>query len=388
MGRMRTELFLLAAFRVCRSIAAGMISIAFPYLVLQFLHRTPLMLGLLYTAAAIATAALGLLVGFLADIWGRKKTLILVGLLLPVSAAIVFLSGHLAALFVAVMLGGYSATGSLMGGGVGGAAQPIQSAVIADLTSRDERTLYFSSFSFVSGVFGAAGTLAVRLFSLHAAFLAAALVSLLSVAFVLPLRLHEPRGHWRRLAGKVVIGKFSFTGALNGLSQGLVVPFLIPFFVIVYAVPKSEMAVYGFFAGVLASVTLLAAPRLERRLGFVRSVAFTRGLGAFLLVLMPLWHLFPLALAVYLVTPSLRVAAVPLQQTALTDMVDRDETGRALGMSQVSRLAASSGGIAFTGYMFNVAEIAVPFFAYAGVIAANIYLYFRFFGSYEAASEP
>jgi MFS family permease len=387
MSRARTALFLLATFRVCRSVAAGMISIAFPYLVLQFLHRSPLVLGLLYTAAAIATAALGLLVGFLADVWGRKKTLIAVALLLPASAAIVCLSGHLAALFAAVMLGGYSATGSLMGGGVGGAAQPIQSAVIADLTAREHRTFYFSTFSFLSGIFGATGALALRLFTLREAFLIAALVSLASVAFVLPLRLEERRGHWRRLPSKVVIGKFSFTGMLNGFSQGLVVPFLIPFFVIVYRVPKSEMAVYGFVAGLLASVALLAAPWLERRLGFVRSIALTRGLGAFLLVVMPLWRLFPLAVAIYLVTPSLRVVAIPVQQTALTDMVERDETGRALGVSQVSRLAASSGGIAFTGYMFNLSEIALPFFAYAAVMAANIYLYFRFFGSYEAAME-
>ncbi|MGH9355688.1 MAG: MFS transporter, partial [Terriglobia bacterium] len=75
-------LILLAAFRATRSIAAGMISIAFPYLILTQLHRSALFLGALYIAGALATAGLGLAAGFLTDIWGQKKTLFLVGILL------------------------------------------------------------------------------------------------------------------------------------------------------------------------------------------------------------------------------------------------------------------------------------------------------------------
>ncbi|MGH9448417.1 MAG: MFS transporter, partial [Terriglobia bacterium] len=83
----RQYLFLLAAFRTSRSVAAGMITIAFPYLILTTLRDSALVLGLLYTAAAIATAAFGLGFGFLTDVWGQKKTLVIVGLMLPASSA-------------------------------------------------------------------------------------------------------------------------------------------------------------------------------------------------------------------------------------------------------------------------------------------------------------
>jgi hypothetical protein len=73
------------------------------------------------------------------------------------------------------------------------------------------------------------------------------------------------------------------------------------------------------------------------------------------------------------------VTAVPVQQTALTEMVNQDELGRALGINQVARLGASSGGITLTGYLFNISDIAMPFCIYAVVMAANILLYFRFF---------
>ncbi|MGH9450033.1 MAG: MFS transporter [Terriglobia bacterium] len=381
-------LFLLAVFRVSRSLAAGMITIAFPYLILTTLHQSPLVLGLLYTSAALATAALGLFFGFLADVWGQKKTLIAVGLTLPLSSALIFASGHLLMLFIACMLGGYSATGSLMGGGVGGAAQPIQIVSLAQLTTTRNRTSVFSLFTFISGIFAALGALMARLFSVHNVFLAATIISLLGIATLAPVKFREYRGNIRTLSSKSVIGKFSLTGALNGFASGLVIPFLIPFFVIVYHLPKSQMSVYGFIAGSLGSCAILVAPRLERFWGFVRTVAFTRGFGTVLLLAMPLFHLFPLALAIYLVTPAFRVISVPVQQTALTELVNVDEIGRALGLNQVARLTSSSGAIAFTGYMFDIADFGLPFYAYALVMSLNIYLYFRFFKSMEDQLDP
>jgi predicted MFS family arabinose efflux permease len=379
MNSHRSQLVFLALFRISRSIAAGMITVAFPYLVLTYRHYSPLQLGLLYTSAAISTALLGLLFGFLTDSWGRGKTLLLVGLLLPVSSVIVLISTRMPALFVATSLGGFSATGSLMTGGIGGAAQPIQNAVITDLTTPQNRTSYFSVLTFLSGMFGAIGALLAKHEGILNVFLYATVISGGGLVFLAFIRAAKVRGNLHRLHSKVVIGKFTVTGILNGFSLGLVVPFLIPFFVIVYHVPKSEMAVYAFASGALAAFALLAAPRLEQTMGFVKSIAVTRGVGTLLLLLLPFWHVFAIALTVYMVTPALRVMAVPVQRTALTEMVKQDELGRALGISQVARLGASSGGITLTGYLFNISEIAAPFCIYAVVMAANIYLYFHFF---------
>jgi MFS family permease len=374
-------LFLLLFFRVSRTFAAGIIFLAFPYYVLRTLQYGALTLGLLYTAATLGTAGFALAMGFLADLWGRKRTLILAGVLLPVSAVLAFSTGRLGVLYAAAILGGFSATGARASGSVGGAALPIQSAVIADLAPVDRRTFYFSLFTFLSGLFGAGGMLAARMFSARDGFLAAAVVCGAGLFFLLPMKLEDKSGEFAQLKSGKVIGKFSMTGVFNGITQGLVMPFLVPFFVLVYHVPKSSMAVYGFSAELLASFVLLASPQIERRIGFVKGIAWTRGLGALLLLLLPLTRVFLLALAVYLVTPALRVAAVPAQQTALTSMVRGEELGRALAMNQVARLAGASGAVAFTGYMFEVSEIALPFYAYAAVMGLSLILYFRFFGS-------
>jgi len=375
------QLALLILFRLTRSVAAGIIILVFPYYVLQSLHHSALELGLLYTSATIATAGFALLFGFLTDLWGHKGTLVLAGILLPAGALLAFSSGNLAVLFIATMLGGFSATGSRAAGSVGGAAQPIQTAVIADLTTIENRTFYLSLFTFLSGLLGAAGMLAARLFSPRDAFLAAAVISAAGLVFLLPMELAGKRGEWKRMKSGKVIGKFSLTGALNGVSQGLIMPFLIPFFVIVYHVPKSRMAVYGFASELVAAFAILVAPRIERQFGFVKGVAVTRGAGALLLLLLPLTRIFALAVAIYMITPALRVVAVPAQQTALTAMVRESEMGRALAMNQVARLTASSGAVAFTGYMFDVSDIALPFYAYALVTGIGLVLYFKFFGA-------
>ncbi len=380
----KRQIFLLTFFRSFRSIAAGMVTLAFPYLILKNLHFSSLTLGFIYTAATLATAGLGLLCGFLADVWGRKKTLIFISVLLPLGCGMAYFSHHLLWIYAAAMLGGFSATGALAGGGVGGAAQPIQSALIADLTSPEERTFYFSVFTFISGALAALGILLAKFLTAKEDFLAATIISLIGLFGLIPLRLKDHIGSVKKLQGKKSIGQFAITGLLNGFSQGLVTPFLVPFFVIVYHVPRPQMAVYGFVSGILGAMAMLTAPYLERKLGFVHSIAVTRGLGAFLLILLPAQRSFVLALAIYFLTPALRVAALPAQQTAMTEFVPGEERGRALALNQVARLGSSSAGTVFTGAMFNLDEIGLPFYLYGAVMAVNIGLYFFFFGKSRA----
>jgi MFS family permease len=279
------QLRLLALFRIARSLSAGLIAIAFPYYVLRDLGNSAFMLGLLYAAATLATGGLALLLGSLGDIRGRKGMLLFGGVLLPFSALLAFYSGHLTVLFIAAMLGGFSATGSRAAGSVGGAIQPVQAATISDLTSLNNRTFVFSLFTFLSGVFGAAGMLCSKLFSVRSDFLVAFVVSGASVLFVLPMKLPERRAaQGQRLQSAKVIRQFSLIAAINGLSQGLILPFLIPFFVIVYHLPRQRMAVYGFIAELLSSFIIFVSPTLERRFGFVQAIAVTRGVGAVLLL--------------------------------------------------------------------------------------------------------
>jgi Major Facilitator Superfamily. len=357
--------------------SAGMIMIIFPYYVLKSLNYGSLILGFIYTAARIATALLGLASGILADQWGKKEALLLIAALLPISTLILYFSNNLVLIFIASMLGGFSATGSLAGGGVGGAAQPIQTSIIAELTEVKERTFWISFLTFISGIASAFGSLLGREFNILDGFLFATFISLTSIVFIIPIK--TSRAQKNDLKHTKIIGKFTLTGMLNGLSQGLITPFLIPFFIIVYNIPRADMATFSFISRIIGSASLLFAPKIEKKWGFVKGIAYTRGLGAALSIIMPIIRIFPLSIAIYLSMPALRVAAIPVQQAAMTEMVDQGEVGRALGINQAARLASSSAGTTISGYMFDISEIELPFFAYSFITFFNIFLYFNFF---------
>ncbi len=382
------SLSLLSILRVFRSLAAGFINLMFPYFVLVELYQSSsqgvLVLGLVYTVATLASAGLGMLLGFAADLVGRKPSFLVALAMLPASTALLLVSHALPVVFLAAAVGGYSATGSLAGGGVGGVAAPIQSALMTDLTARRDRTFLFGLLAFLSGLAAAAGAFGAGFLPTSSILVVATILG--TISFVLGLflwdRAEPARG--QRMRTRKVIGQFSLTGILNGVSQGLLTPFLIPFFILVYAVPKETMGLYTTASGIIASFALLAAPWSEKALGFLGSIYATRGGTVLIALAFPFVRILPVSLAFYCAFPSLRVMAVPVQQSAMMDMVGEGERGRAFGINQGFRLLFSSAGTGFTGYEFNADLIYVPFLAYAVAMTGNLLLYRRFFKEYRS----
>ncbi len=378
----------LTVLRVFRSVAAGFINLMFPYFVLvEMYHRDPagdLVLGSIYVAATLASAGLGFLMGWSADTVGRKTTFLIALAMLPASTALLLLSQSLPVVYLAAAIGGYSATGSLAGGGVGGVAAPIQSALITDLSARRDRTFLFGALAFISGIAAAGGVAAAGFLTTYQVLVVGTVLGTISLVLGLFLRDRTEPARGQRIRTAVTIGKFSLTGMLNGLSQGLVTPFLIPFFIIVYGVPRDTMGIWAFVSGLVAAGSLLLAPWLERLLGFLGSIYITRGGTILIALAFPFVQLLPVSLGLYCIFPSLRVMAVPVQQSAMMDLVSEGERGRALGINQALRLGLSAAGTGFTGYEFNADILYVPFFVYAVVMAGNLLLYHRFFKGYES----
>ena len=172
--------------RVLRSLSGGIITIAFPYLLLKDLHYSPFLLGIIYTAATISTALLSLASGYIADLWNQKYTLIFTLLLLPLSSLIILLFHNIIFIFLAAVLGGY--TGTLAGGVTGGAAIPLMNALVSDLVNIQGRVKVFSKLMFIGGISGAVGMLLGKISNTYTLFIFASVASLLSVMIMIPVR--------------------------------------------------------------------------------------------------------------------------------------------------------------------------------------------------------
>ncbi|MCL4437715.1 MFS transporter [Patescibacteria group bacterium] len=370
-------------FRILRSVSAGMLIVVFPYFILKNFSHPSLTLGLLYTAGTITTAFAGALFGILFDKHPNKMLVIAVnGLLILGLLALVLGDKSLPFVFIASALGGFSATGSIAGGGVGGVAAPIQNAVAARLIPENERTNAYTVLMFIGGIASIVGIAVAGILKAETNFEIAAVLAIISI---IPL-LFLPKKSFRVIAKTTQDGRgqalrnFSITGLLNGLAQGLIIPFLIPFFFLVYHVSSAQMSIYASVSGILAILAILSAPWLDKNFGLVKSMILTRGIGIFAIIALPLVRYFPLAIFIYLITPALRVMALPVQQRAITSIAGEGDTATVLGFNQSTRLLAASGGSAIAGLLFEQSLIAIPFYGYAVVAGYNLYLYKKFFG--------
>ncbi len=366
--------------RVVRGVAAGLVTVAYPYLLLTDLHVGAALLGALYAAGAVSTALLTYVLGRLGSRSALRGTYLASLSLLPLACGLLVLPPSLPLAALASVLGGFSATGSLAGGGVGGAAFPLQSALLSDLVPPRERTRWFSWFTFAAGAAASVGALAAGVGSLGEVFFAAFLLSVASVLFALPIPVRPiQKGRAPSAASRRVIRKFTATGVLNGASQGLLAPFLIPFFVLYFGVGRPEMSVYTTLGSLLGTFSVLAAPWLDRRFGFVRAIVGTRSVAAVFAVLMPFVARTP-ALLLYVLLPAFRVAALPAQSAALMDRLPHADRSEGAGTNQAARVGAASAATLASGYALEEVAVAVPFLGYAAALAVNAALYVRFFG--------
>ena len=382
----------LAALRAVRSVSAGIIFVVFPYIAKDVLHLSIFTLGIIYATAGAFTAGLSVVVGYMADLLGRKRSLYVASALLVVTPLVLLIKVTTLTAFLSAMLGGISATGAMGAGGVGGVVGPVQNAILADLSEGRRRTRLISLLSFLGSVTAAGGTLIGGYLSYRAELILAALIAAASMALIPPMRLPEVRASSLSLRSARNAMKFSVTGLMNGLTNGLTVPFIIPIFAYIYHAPRSLTSDVVTAASLLATFSMLVAPELERRLGFLRSIIITRALTIPLMLAFPFAGSFWVAAALYLAYPMLRVIAIPVQQSFLLELTPPDERGRVSGFNQGSRLLFSSVGTFSSSFFFDAGAgspvppmYAAPFMLYAVLTGLNVYLYWAFFSKEEAA---
>ena len=385
-GDYSRSLIYLTAMRSVRSVAAGIVFVVFPYMAKELLGLSMAYLGIIYATAGLATAGFSIAFGYLADLLGRKLSLLISSLLLTLSSLVMLVKFDLATAFLAAVLGGISATGAMGAGGVGGTVAPVQNAIIADITTSTARTRTISLLFFLGSLTAAAGTLLGGLLPYRLELALATIISGAALVLLAPMKLPDVRARSLSMRSRANAFKFSVTGMLNGLTNGLVIPYILPIFIYVYHAPRPLAADVVTAASVIATFSMLAAPALERKMGFVRSITVTRALTIPLMAAFPFVGSFWAAAALYLLYPAFRVIAIPVQQSLLLELTPPEERGRVSGYNQGSRLALSSAATYAAAPAFDPSSgyIWAPFAAYGILMAVNIYLYWKFFAAEEA----
>lgn len=417
------DLLCLFTARALRSFTQGYLAVIVPIYVTELGYDAE-HLGLLVSISAFTGAILAAMVGVLADRFGRKRMVIGISLLTAAGSAAFALSRNFALIVASGAIGtiGYNA-GAGFGGGWGPYYPAAQSLVAEQAEDRD-RTTIFGGLSFVAVVAAAFGSLLAAmpgmlhrileipmlsgfrlLFYLSAAFAVATALAVVPVREVRWDRIHRStgsptpapapstgrtrrrkalglsRGSWR------LVVRFMITNSANGLSVGMLGPFVVYWFYRRYDASSADLARLFFVVNLAAAIPYLISGPLARRFGTVKTIAVTRGFSSIILVFLTLMPTYWAAALLYTLRMVVNVLSVPARQSYMMGVIDPSERASAAGLSNLPSQVTRSAAAYLAGYLMQNVALDLPILVAGAVQGFNSCLYYGFFRSIRPPEE-
>ena len=364
-------------------ISRGVRAFAFSYLGVIFtiylsqLGYSTMTVGFVVTTAYAASAVLTALWGYLSDRYGRKNILILLAALTIVSNFIYIFSSHLIFIIAAVIIANVGAGGSGAGGQGGGPMSPVEQALLAEKCPAGNRNKVFAANAFVGSMSGSLGALLSGLpqhlqekwrwqpiDSYKPLF---ALTILFSLVLIFSYsRIDEQHVYRKRekkqiatKANKFVL-KMSLLGMVDNLGGGLISPLMSYWFFLRYGVELKSLGLMFFLSYFLAAMSFLTAPLIARKIGVVRTMAFSHGLASLIWLMLPLAPTFAVAATMTIIRSYLAYMDNPLRSSFIMGVVRPEDRGSAAGFTTLSRQVPVAISPSIAAYMMQAFALNVP----------------------------
>jgi MFS family permease len=377
-GDLQRDVVILMTSRGVRAFAFSYLSVIFAIYLNQLGYST-VTVGLVVSTAYASGALLTALWGYLSDRYGRKNILMLLAALTIVSNLIYIFSSHLFFIIAAVIIANVGAGSSGAGGQGGGPMSPVELALLAEKCNHGNRNKVFATNSFVGSIMGALGALVSGLPqylqekwgwqpipSYKPLFVLTILFSLILIyAYSRIDEHHVPkRREEKRVATKTnaFVIKMSLLGIVDNFGAGLVSPLISYWFFLRYGVDLKSLGFMFFLSYILAAMSFLTAPMVARRIGVVRTMAFSHGAASMIWLALPLASTFPIAAALAIVRSYLAYMDNPLRSSFIMGVVRPENRGSAAGMVTLSRQIPVAISPSIAAYMMQALALNVPIF--------------------------
>jgi MFS family permease len=357
-------------------------------LYLNSLGHSNVVFGALALIMEVSQVIVLLASGYLADRFGRKKT-ILFGLALGTLGMMhfAFFSSIPAFIMAAVFLGASS-----------GFTGPAFSAFLSEKTTQKRRKYLFSLNSIVantgSGVitliggfipmffisyFGFASEPAYRMI-----FLVAFLLKLGAISLMLRIRTDTPeksergpvkteRKHWFMLL------KFSLPQALTGIGAGVLIPYFPIYFKLRFDLDLASIGIlFALQAFVMALITIYL-PRMAEKRG---TVAITTGfhvISIFLMIMMPFAPWLAVVVILFLIRASLMNVPGPIMTSFMMTQLPHSLRATAQSYTGFAWMLTHAAGVLIGGFLWDTGDLVFPFYIATILYILSTAAYFLFF---------
>ncbi|MBI3777836.1 MAG: MFS transporter [Gammaproteobacteria bacterium] len=387
-----SDRLILYAAAFLRALATGLMGVLLG-IYLDKLAFTPADIGLVIGSGLTGAALSTLIVTFLGDRLGRRRSLLVMGIASAAGGFALIVTSSLVGVCVVAFIG--------MVNGMGrdrGAALVLEQAILPGTVTPERRTRAFAWYNVLQDMGHAlGGALAAMPVLLRETAGAGVLVSFhLTVAVYAGLLLlsallysglssaveaHESPAveklapHSRR-----VLWKISSLFALDSLAGGFLGTALLAYFFYQrFAVDEATIAILFFCARTANAVSHFGAAWLAARIGLVNTMVFTHIPSSILLMTVPFAPSFAVAALLFLLREGLVEMDVPTRQSYVMAVVRPEERTFASGITHLVRMGGWATAPFFAGFLMQGLALATPLLIGAGMkIVYDVALYKAF----------
>jgi len=397
---------LLMAARSIRAFDFSYLNVVFA-IYLDRLGYSTVTIGVIFTVAYLSGALLTAVWGYLSDRLGRRRILMLLALLTILSNAIYIFFSSLFFIFLAVIIANVGAGGTGGGGQGGGPFNPVEEALLAEKCQPNNRNQIFALNACAGSLMGSLGALASGLpqflqesWGWNAVASYRPLFGLTILFSVVLLFVygaiheeHQPRRVEKKVskATGVFVTKMSLLAVVDNFGAGMAGSLVSYWFFLRYGVELKALGVIFFASYFLAALSFLSAPVIAKRIGVVKTMAFSHAFASVIYLVLPLAPTLGIAAAFVMVRSFFAYMDNPLRSSFTMAMVQSNERGSAAGVTSLARIVPYGISPTISTYLMQSVSLTLPLFIGGGLQLANdvaFFLMFRHVRPPEEIKEP
>lgn len=370
--------------KTVRTVPYGFLGVIFG-VYLAHLGFAPVAIGIVLTATILSSAVYTLVISFVADRIGRRKTLVFFALTDFVAGALLFVSTDWWAPVLAGIVGNMT-----VGAGEVGPFLSLETAILPQTARSDRRTLAFSVYNLVGYGASSAGALLAGLpnyIGYRPLFLGYMISGLLGAAIYSTLsgNVEPDPAAVKRSAlssrGRPIVARLSALFAIDSFGGGFIGQSILSYyFYLRFGLDLSTLGAIFFATQLVTALSFLLAERIARRIGLLRTMVFTHIPSNVLLIAVAFAPTPLTAVVLLLCRQSLSQMDVPTRQSYVMSIVDEQDRTAAAGLTSTTRTISSSVSPSLAGYALANLWLGTPLVA-AGTLKlvydALIYRSFR-----------